>query len=43
MMCSVPLGFMQVGYGAMLYAVYVYAVPLCYVFTKKRFKFNVGL
>ena len=41
LMCSVPLGFMGVGYGAMKYAVYVYAVPLCYLLTKKRFKFNV--
>ena len=42
LMCSVPLGFMAVGYGAMKYAVYVYAVPICYLLTKKRFAFNTG-
>ncbi len=41
LMCSVPLGFMGVGYGAMKYAVYVYAVPLCYLLTRKKIRFNV--
>ena len=42
LMCSVPLGFMNIGYGAMKYAFYVYGVPLCYLLTKKMFKFNAG-
>lgn len=33
--CSVPLSFFGVGYGAIAYAVYLYAVPVCYYFTKK--------
>lgn len=33
---SVPLGFMGVGPEALPYAVFLYAVPLCYFFTKKK-------
>lgn len=28
--CTVPLGFMQVGYGAIPWSLYLYMVPLCY-------------
>lgn len=28
--CTVPLGFMQVGYGAVPWSLYLYMVPLCY-------------
>ena len=42
-MCSVPLGFMGVGFAAMKYAVYVYGVPAAYLLTKKRFGFNKGM
>ncbi len=34
--CSVPLTFFGVGYGALLWSVYLYLVPLCYLFTKRR-------
>lgn len=33
--CSVPLSFMGAGSAAMLYACYMYLVPICYLFTKK--------
>lgn len=33
--CSVPLSFFGVGYNAIFYAVYLYAIPVCYFFTKK--------
>ena len=34
--CSVPLAFMGVGIAAIPYSFYLYLVPLCYLFTKKR-------
>lgn len=34
--CTVPLTFMNASYASMPYAVYMYAVPLCYWLTKKR-------
>jgi NhaC family Na+:H+ antiporter len=34
--CSVPLSFMGVDFHALPYAVFMYALPLCYLFTKKR-------
>ena len=34
--CSVPLKFFGVGIGAIPYAFYLYIVPLCYLFTKRR-------
>lgn len=34
--CSVPLAFMGVGIEALPYSFYLYLVPLCYLFTKKR-------
>ena len=34
--CSVPLKFFGVGIGAIPYACYLYIVPLCYLFTKRR-------
>ncbi len=34
--CSVPLGFFDVGPSAVLYAFYMWLVPICYWFTKKR-------
>ncbi len=34
--CSVPLGFFDVGPAAVLYAFYMWLVPICYWFTKKR-------
>lgn len=34
--CSVPLTFFGVGYGAIPWSVYLYLVPICYLFTKKR-------
>ena len=34
--CSVPLTFFGVGYGALPWSCYLYLVPLCYLFTKKR-------
>jgi NhaC family Na+:H+ antiporter len=37
---SVPLGFMGVGPGALPYAIFLYAVPICYLFTKKRLRFS---
>jgi NhaC family Na+:H+ antiporter len=33
--CKVPLAFMGVGAGAVPYAVYLFLVPLCYLFTKR--------
>ncbi|MGN0732770.1 MAG: Na+/H+ antiporter NhaC family protein [Emergencia sp.] len=39
--CSVPLSFLGVGWNAVPYAVYMYLVPVCYIFTKNRFRFNV--
>lgn len=35
--CTVPLGFLQVGHGAMVYAFYVFLLPICYGLTKKLF------
>ncbi|MDO4746211.1 MAG: Na+/H+ antiporter NhaC family protein, partial [Bacillota bacterium] len=34
--CSVPLSFFDVGPAAVLYAFYMWLVPICYWFTKKR-------
>ena len=34
--CSVPLSFFGVGPKAMLYAFFMFLVPICYLFTKKR-------
>ena len=34
--CSVPLTFFGIGNEAILWAWYLYLVPLCYLFTKKR-------
>ena len=34
--CSVPLSFMGVGLEAIPYSLYLYFVPLCYLFTKSR-------
>lgn len=34
--CSVPLTFFGVGFSAVPYAFYMYLVPICYWFTKKR-------
>ena len=33
--CSVPLSFMGADYHSLPYAVFMYATPLCYLFTKK--------
>lgn len=38
--CSVPLAFMGTDMSALPYAVYLYAVPVCYFFTKKRWYGN---
>lgn len=35
--CTVPLSFLQVETGAMLYAFYVFLLPVCYGLTKKYF------
>jgi len=34
--CSVPLTFFGVGYGALPWSVYLYLIPVCYIFTKKH-------
>lgn len=34
--CSVPLALLGVDFAAILFAVYMYAVPICYLFTKKK-------
>ena len=39
--CSVPLSFLGVGWNAVPYAVFMYLVPICYIFTKNRFRFDV--
>lgn len=41
--CSVPLRFMGVGIGALPWAFYMYLVPACYFFTKKRWFSNRAL
>ena len=38
--CSVPLGFFDVGPKAVLFAFYMWLVPICYWFTKKRWYKN---
>ena len=38
--CSVPLSFFGVGPRAMLYAFFMYLVPISYLFTKKRWYSN---
>ena len=40
--CSVPLTFFDVGIGAIPYSFYLYVVPLCYFFTKRRWFRNRG-
>ncbi len=35
--CSVPLGMMGVGVEALPYACLLYLIPLCYLFTKRKF------
>lgn len=35
--CSLPLKFLQVGYEAVPWAVYLFLVPICYCITKRRF------
>ena len=40
--CTVPLTFFNVGMSTLLWALYLYLVPLCYFFTKKRF-FSVDI
>jgi NhaC family Na+:H+ antiporter len=35
--CSIPLNVLDVGLGALPYSVLLYAIPLTYIFTKKRF------
>ncbi|MFA5635718.1 MAG: Na+/H+ antiporter NhaC family protein [Anaerovoracaceae bacterium] len=37
---TVPLSFMGVGPEALPYAIFLYAVPICYLFTKKRSLMN---
>ncbi len=37
---SVPLGFMGVGPGALPYAIFLYAVPAYYIFTKRKYFFQ---
>ena len=34
--CSVPLTFFGVGNGALIWSCYLYLIPICYLFTKKR-------
>lgn len=34
--CAVPLSFMGASFGAMKYAYLLYLIPICYLFTKKR-------
>ncbi|MCQ2547093.1 MAG: sodium:proton antiporter [Clostridia bacterium] len=38
--CSVPLTFFNIGISALPFAFYMYLVPLCYFFTKKRWFVN---
>ncbi|MEG0830589.1 MAG: Na+/H+ antiporter NhaC family protein [Anaerovoracaceae bacterium] len=33
--CTVPLSMLGVGYGALPYSVFLYMMPICYIFTKK--------
>ncbi len=35
--CSVPLSFFDMDFHALPYAFYMYLLPLCYMFTKKKF------
>ncbi|MBE6908705.1 MAG: sodium:proton antiporter [Ruminococcaceae bacterium] len=35
--CAVPLSMLGVGVGALPYAVLLYAIPICYLFTKRKF------
>lgn len=35
--CGIPLQMMGVGSGAVIYAVFLYMMPLCYLFTKRKF------
>jgi len=37
--CTIPLSFLNVGTGALLYAFYMYAVPIYYWFRKNHFTF----
>ncbi len=38
--CSVPLAFLGVGAKTILFAVFMYMVPICYLFTKKKWYSN---
>lgn len=38
--CSVPLSMMNEGVSALIYACYLYLIPLCYMLTKKRLMFS---
>ena len=35
--CSIPLQMMGAGSGAVIYAVFLYVLPICYALTKKKF------
>lgn len=35
--CSIPLQMMGAGSGAVIYAVFLYVLPICYTLTKKKF------
>lgn len=35
--CSIPLKMMGAGSGAVIYAVFLYVLPICYALTKKNF------
>lgn len=35
--CGIPLQMMGAGSGAVIYAVFLYMMPLCYLFTKQKF------
>ena len=40
--CTVPLEFMQTGYGALPYSLLLYMIPLCYGIQKKLFGFKIS-
>ena len=35
--CGIPLQMMGAGSGAVIYAVFLYVLPICYALTKKKF------
>ncbi len=39
--CSVPLQMLGAGYNALPFAFLLYVIPLCYIFTKKKFFVNI--